>query len=246
MPTTSRRPHINDPASVQAGAKAFAEHGCANCHGGPGVDWAKFSEGLHPDPPDLKDVVGELSPAQLFWVVKNGINMTGMPSFAEAGTKDDEIWSIVAFLKKLPGVSEADYKAWTAHAHPARRKSDRFRLRPARRNDDDAGDAGKNCRIGVTEVRRDADGKEGQHIDRGRSANAERKGARGRLTPPPANPHTRMQTSHAPARNSSVGLSRSCRETSAAKAGRPANTVSIGCATSATHMVRLSPARKFT
>lgn len=105
---------INDPASVQAGARGFAEHGCANCHGAPGVAWAKFSEGLHPDPPDLKDVVNDLSPAQLFWVIKNGINMTGMPSFAQAGAKDDEIWSIVAFLKKLPSVSEADYKAWTA------------------------------------------------------------------------------------------------------------------------------------
>jgi hypothetical protein len=105
---------INDPASVQAGAKAYAAHGCTNCHGGPGVNWAKFSEGMHPDPPDLKEVVDHRSPAQLFWVVRNGINMTGMPSFALAGAKDDEIWSIVAFLKKLPGVSEADYKAWTA------------------------------------------------------------------------------------------------------------------------------------
>jgi mono/diheme cytochrome c family protein len=111
---------FNDPASVQAGAKAFAAHGCTTCHGGPGVEWAKFSEGLHPDPPDLKEVVDHRSPAQLFWVVKNGINMTGMPSFALAGVKDDEIWSIVAFLKKLPGVSEADYKAWTASATPAR------------------------------------------------------------------------------------------------------------------------------
>jgi len=105
---------INDPASVQAGAKAFAAHGCVNCHGAPGVNWAKFSEGLHPDPPDLKDVVDELAPAQLFWVVRNGINMTGMPSFAQAGVKDDELWSIVAFLKKLPKVAEADYKTWTA------------------------------------------------------------------------------------------------------------------------------------
>ena len=105
---------INDPGSVQAGARAFAAHGCANCHGAPGVSWAKFSEGLHPDPPDLKDVVGELSPAELFWVIRNGINMTGMPSFAQAGANDGEIWSIVAFLKKLPTVSEADYKAWTA------------------------------------------------------------------------------------------------------------------------------------
>jgi len=105
---------IKDSASVQAGAKAFAAHGCANCHGAPGVNWAKYSEGLHPDPPDLKEVVGQASPSQLFWVIKNGINMTGMPSFALAGAKDDEIWSIVAFLKKLSSVSEADYKAWTA------------------------------------------------------------------------------------------------------------------------------------
>ena len=112
--------NINDLASVQAGAKAFAEYGCATCHGAPGVQWAKFSEGLHPDPPDLKHVVDQLSPAQLFWVVKNGINMTGMPSFEQAGAKDNEIWLIVAFLKKLPGVSEADYKAWTAQPAPSR------------------------------------------------------------------------------------------------------------------------------
>ena len=105
---------FNDPAKVQAGARGFAEHGCANCHGAPGVDWAKFSEGLRPDPPGLKEVVDERTPSQLFWVIKNGINMTGMPSFALAGAKDDEIWSIVAFLKKLPSVSETDYKAWTA------------------------------------------------------------------------------------------------------------------------------------
>jgi hypothetical protein len=47
-------------------------------------------------------------------VIKNGINMTGMPSFALAGAKDDELWKIVAFLKKLPTVSEADFKTWTA------------------------------------------------------------------------------------------------------------------------------------
>ena len=105
--------NINDPATVQAGAKEFAEHGCTNCHGGPGVSWAKFSEGLHPDPPDLKEVVDHRTPAQLFWVVKNGINMTGMPGFALIEVGDPEIWSIVAFVKKLPSVSEADYKTWT-------------------------------------------------------------------------------------------------------------------------------------
>ena len=111
--------NLNDPEMIKAGARTFSTIGCVNCHGAPGTKWAKFSEGLRPDPPDLKDVVGETTPSQLFWVIKNGINMTGMPSFAAAGAKDNEIWAIVAFLKKLPGVSEADYKAWTASATPA-------------------------------------------------------------------------------------------------------------------------------
>ena len=98
---------------VQAGAKAFATRGCTNCHGGPGVEWQKFSEGLRPDPPDLKEIVPNREPRQLFWVVKNGINMTGMPSFGATGVPDQEIWSIVAFLKKLPSVSDDDYKKWT-------------------------------------------------------------------------------------------------------------------------------------
>ena len=107
---------LDNAAVVAAGARAFAARGCVNCHGAPGVEWAKFSEGLRPDPPDLKDLVKERAPAQLFWVIKHGIKMTGMPSFALIEVPDQEIWTIVAFLKKLPEVSEADYKVWTAPA----------------------------------------------------------------------------------------------------------------------------------
>ncbi len=104
---------LDDPATVQAGARAFNARGCVNCHGGPGAPWAKFSEGLHPSPPDLKEVAPKLEPRQIFWVIKNGINMTGMPSFGPIGVADGEIWQIVAFLKKLPNVSDQDFKAWT-------------------------------------------------------------------------------------------------------------------------------------
>ena len=107
---------LDDPATIRAGARAFASRGCVYCHGGPGAEWAKFSEGLNPAPPDLKEVVPALEPRELFWVVKNGIKMTGMPSFAAAGVADPEIWSIVAFLKKLPTVSDADFKAWSTAA----------------------------------------------------------------------------------------------------------------------------------
>ena len=84
-------------------------------HGAPGVKWQKFSEGQNPDPPDLKEIAHEREPGQLFWVIKNGIKMTGMPSFGAIGATDTEIWSIVAFVCKLPNTSEDDFKAWSAN-----------------------------------------------------------------------------------------------------------------------------------
>ncbi len=105
---------LDDSAMVQRGARAYSQRGCPTCHGGPGVNWAKFSEGLNPDPPDLKEVANELEPQNLFWAIKHGIKMTGMPSFGKIDVPDDEIWSIVAFVKKLPKVSDAEFKSWTA------------------------------------------------------------------------------------------------------------------------------------
>ncbi len=105
---------LDDQTVIQQGARDFANAGCVHCHGGPGVKWSKFSEGLNPDPPDLKDVANERSAAGIFWVIKNGIRMTGMPSFGKAGLTDDQLWHLAAFVKAIPKVSDADYRTWTA------------------------------------------------------------------------------------------------------------------------------------
>ena len=104
---------LSDPAVVRNGARNFNELGCVNCHGAPGVQWAKFSEGLNPDPPDLAEHTAARDPREIFWIVKNGIGMTGMPSFGATGVPDREIWAIAAFVKRLPKVSEQDFKAWS-------------------------------------------------------------------------------------------------------------------------------------
>jgi hypothetical protein len=106
---------LDDPATVKAGARAYANTGCPYCHGGPpNQDWAKFSEGLKPVPADLKAMAKERTAPELFWVIKNGVKFTGMPSFGLAGASDPQVWTIVAFIKNLPTMTEADYKAWTA------------------------------------------------------------------------------------------------------------------------------------
>ena len=110
---------LDDATTVQAGARAFNERGCVHCHGAPGVTWSKFSEGLNPDPPDLsKDLPDDAEPKDLFWVIKNGIRMTGMPSFGAIEVPDQEIWSIVAFVKKLPSVSADEFKSWAGESPP--------------------------------------------------------------------------------------------------------------------------------
>ena len=51
-----------------------------------------------------------LSDAELLWVVKNGLKMTGMPSFGKTHTKK-QLWGIVAFLRRLPNLTTEEYKA---------------------------------------------------------------------------------------------------------------------------------------
>ena len=108
---------MTSPDVIRTGARAYSERGCVSCHGAPGAVWNKFSEGLRPDPPDPTDIVKSRSAEELFFVIKNGINMTGMPSFASSS--DQELWSIVAFLKQRPTVSSDQYKSWTGQGAAA-------------------------------------------------------------------------------------------------------------------------------
>jgi mono/diheme cytochrome c family protein len=105
---------LEDPATVQAGARAFNDRGCVHCHGAPGVMWSKFSEGLNPEAADLKEVAEKIEPRELFWAIKNGVRMTGMPSFGAQDVPDREIWQMVAFVKKFPNISDDEYKSWTS------------------------------------------------------------------------------------------------------------------------------------
>ena len=97
---------LDDSAKVVIGVAHYAAH-CAVCHGAPGVQKGAIARGLYPPPPDLAKAAPFYSPAELFWIVKHGIKMTGMPAWSDHS--DEELWSTVAFLEKLPGMSEQDY-----------------------------------------------------------------------------------------------------------------------------------------
>lgn len=99
------------PSSDLARGFRLYSEACVYCHGGPGKDPADIGKGLNPEPPFLPDTVRRWSAAEIFWIVKNGVRMTGMPSFA--GTHDDdELRAVVAFVQKLPDMSAEQYAAY--------------------------------------------------------------------------------------------------------------------------------------
>jgi mono/diheme cytochrome c family protein len=97
---------LDDQAKILIGVEHFADH-CAVCHGAPGVPKGDIAKGLYPQPPDLAVTVNRYTATELFWTIKHGIKMTGMPSWADHG--NDELWATVAFLKKLPEMTPEEY-----------------------------------------------------------------------------------------------------------------------------------------
>lgn len=101
-------PPLDDPSLVALGAAHF-EAGCAYCHGAPDRPVSAVAGAMLPPPPDLADEVGHWNDGELFWIVRHGVKYTGMPAWPAAG-RDDEVWAVVAFLRRLPGLDAEGYR----------------------------------------------------------------------------------------------------------------------------------------
>jgi len=104
---------LDKPEVIKAGAVLYAAN-CAVCHSAPGMERTAVSKGMNPQPPQgFFRATRHPKITEQFWYIKNGVKMSGMPSFA-ATHKDDDLWALAAFITKAPGMSAADYAALTA------------------------------------------------------------------------------------------------------------------------------------
>lgn len=99
-------PNLENPQLVLQGANQYAAM-CADCHLAPGRGDSQIRLGLYPRPPDLSKT--HIDPKVAFWVIKHGIKMTGMPAWGRSHD-DLTLWSIVAFVSRLPGMEPQEYK----------------------------------------------------------------------------------------------------------------------------------------
>lgn len=100
--------NLGDPARISAGAGLYNEM-CSGCHLAPGMEKTEISQGLYPAAPELSRATG-LTPGEEFWVIKHGVKMTGMAAWGKTHN-DTLIWDMVAFVRKLPTLSPAQYQA---------------------------------------------------------------------------------------------------------------------------------------
>ncbi|HYD63553.1 MAG TPA: c-type cytochrome [Noviherbaspirillum sp.] len=107
-------PALPDEQRARAGLVHYRAH-CAQCHGAPGVAPEPFSFGMTPAPANLVATAREWEPAELYWVIRQGIKMSGMPGW-EYRLSEQEIWDIVAFVEHMPLLSPQEYEQWSGQA----------------------------------------------------------------------------------------------------------------------------------
>lgn len=104
-----KNPFAADRKAVSMGLMHYKDN-CLPCHGAPGIEPAEFAKGFHPPALDLTSKpVQDFSDAQLYWIVTNGIQMTGMPAF-QPTHEENERWMIVSFIRELPKLTEVERK----------------------------------------------------------------------------------------------------------------------------------------
>ena len=109
MPSSAKEkanPIAESPEIEHDAMAHFADH-CAVCHANNGSGDTMFGRGMYPKPPDLKTKTQTLTDGQMFYIIENGIRMSGMPAFGGQDSADDS-WKLVRFIRHLPKLTSVE------------------------------------------------------------------------------------------------------------------------------------------
>jgi mono/diheme cytochrome c family protein len=108
-----RAPELEDPELIRRGVVLYGEL-CVVCHGAPGVEPDPvIGRGMNPNPPRLALVAPDYSDGEIYWIIRNGFKMAGMPGF-ETGHTERDLWSLTAFVRRIPELTRDEYLAMLA------------------------------------------------------------------------------------------------------------------------------------
>ena len=97
----AKNPFAPTPNVLSEARAHFADH-CATCHGNDGSGKTQIGQNLYPKAPDMRlPETQNLADGEIYYVIHNGIRLTGMPAWGTE-VKDDDSWKLVLFIRHLP------------------------------------------------------------------------------------------------------------------------------------------------
>jgi mono/diheme cytochrome c family protein len=98
-------PIASSPRVLAAGLAHFADH-CASCHANDGSGQTGIGRNLYPRAPDMRRAATqELTDGELFYIIENGVRLTGMPAWGGPGSAEGS-WHLVHFIRHLPKLTD--------------------------------------------------------------------------------------------------------------------------------------------
>ena len=107
-PSEDAVPDLSSEEMIALGAGHY-DDACRFCHAAPGERQSATATSMEPPPPPIADAVAHWEPRHLFWIVKNGVKMSGMPAWPSE-KRGDDVWPVVAFLNAVEGMDGERYR----------------------------------------------------------------------------------------------------------------------------------------
>jgi mono/diheme cytochrome c family protein len=105
----AKNPFSPTPEVLSEARAHFADH-CATCHANDGSGKTEIGENLYPKSPDMRQSeTQDLTDGEIYYIIHNGIRLTGMPAWGDP-TKDDDSWKLVLFIRHLPQMTTEEMK----------------------------------------------------------------------------------------------------------------------------------------
>ncbi len=103
-----KNPVAITPGVIQEGMEHWADH-CATCHANNGSGDTMYGKTMYPRPPDMREnETQKKSDGELYWTIKNGVRLSGMPAFGDPGDGDVDSWKLVVFIRHLPSLTNQE------------------------------------------------------------------------------------------------------------------------------------------
>ena len=107
----------NSPEVIADARTHWADH-CASCHANDGSGDTVVGKNLYPPAPDMRlPATQQLTDGELFYIIQNGIRLTGMPAWGNGTSSDglghdeEDSWKLVHFIRHLPQITLEEKKA---------------------------------------------------------------------------------------------------------------------------------------